>query len=127
MELGALIFLGLLVGLAFMLHIFKLGLKRIAGYDIQLDLFLSFMLMFLFHGSQGGMAVAIIGGLVISVTLRMLRWTIGYQKMGLYKKPYQYLPFLKPIEIPQMVWYDYPSVFRTPKGMTQKEARIPIL
>lgn len=127
MDIGALLFVGLLAGLAFMLHFFKLGLKRVAGYDIQLDLFLSFALMALFHGSQGGMVVAIIGGLVISVTLRLMRWTLGYQKLGKYMVPYKYLPFLKPVMIPRLVWFDYPPAWKLAKGQTQKSARVPIL
>lgn len=126
MDLGVLIFAGALCGLAVMLHALKMGVKRIAGYDIYIDLFLSFLLMVLFHGTQGGMMVALIGGLVISVWLRLMRWVNGYQKLGWYKVPYKLAPFLK-VNLPRMVWYDYPPRHKVPSGLTQKQARQPIL
>lgn len=126
MGLGALLFAGGLCGLAIMLHILKMGMKRIAGYDIYLDLALSFLLMILFHGTQGGMMVALVGGLVISVWLRLMRWVNGYQKLGWYKVPYKLAPFLK-VNLPRVVWYNYLPRHKVPAGQTQESSRQPIL
>jgi hypothetical protein len=126
MDLGTLIFVGLLCGLGLFFHALKIGVKRLAGYDIYVDLTLSFLLMILFHGTQAGMVVALIGGLFISITLRVMRWTMGYQKLGWYKVPYKLAPFLK-VNLPRMVWWYYPPLHQVPKGLTQQLARQPIL
>lgn len=125
MDLGMLLFGGFLVGLATMFHALKMGIKRIAGYDIFVDLSLSFLLMILFHGSTAGMFFAMMGGLFISVSLRMIRWFIGYEKIGIYQVPYKLMPFVK-LKMPRVVWFYYPP--HPPwKPINLKPARIPIL
>lgn len=126
MGLELILVAGALCGLSVFFHVLKMGVKRIAGYDIYVDLTLSFLLMILFHGTQGGMMVALIGGLIISVMLRTMRWTLGYQKLGWYKVPYKLAPFLK-VNLPRMVWWSYPPLHKVPKGLTQKTAKQPML
>lgn len=123
MELVA---LGLLVGFATLIHFFKMGIKRVAGYDLYIDLFLTWLLMMLFHGTQAGMVIAIIGGLMISVMLRVLRWGIGYQRLGVYKCKYKLAPFFT-VNAPRLVWYEYPPLRAWPKGLEPKDARYPIM
>lgn len=111
---------GGLLGLGLMLHILKMGAKRIFGYDLIFDLSLSFFLMIMFHGTQGGMILAILGGLFISVFLRVGRWIVGYQVLGMAQKKYT-IKLLGPIKAtgfaPVLAWKEYPSIFskdRTP-------------
>lgn len=125
--LGMILFAGLLVGLGLMSHALKLGVRRLAGYDIYVDVSLSFGLVLMFHGTFSGMMIASIGGLIISGMLRLIRWTVGYQKLGWYKVPYKLVPFFKPVTLPRLVWFDYPPLRLVPQGQTQKSARKPIL
>lgn len=125
--IGMVLFAGLLVGLGLMSHALKLGVRRLAGYDIYVDVMLSFGLILMFHGTFSGMMIASIGGLIISGMLRLIRWTVGYQQLGFYKVPYKFIPFLKPVTLPRLVWFDYPPLHAVPQGETQKSSRKPIL
>jgi len=114
--------LGLLVGFGLLIHFLKMGIKRVAGYDLPIDLFLTWLLMMLFHGTQSGMVIAIIAGLMISIAIRIIRWTIGYQTLGVTWTPYKAAPFIT-IQLPRIVWYEYPPLKAWPKGLEPKEAR----
>lgn len=105
---------GGLLGLGIMLHILKMGAKRIFGYDLYFDLLLSFFLMVMFHGTQGGMILAILGGLFISVFLRCGRWFVGYQRIGMAQKEYKAKLFGKltaTTHLPTLAWKEYPPLF----------------
>lgn len=105
---------GSLLGLGLMLHILKMGAKRIFGYDLYFDLLLSFFLMVMFHGTQGGMILAILGGLFISIFLRLGRWTVGYQRIGLAQKEHKVKLFGKltaSTHLPTLAWKEYPPLF----------------
>ena len=59
---------------------YKMGLRRVLGYDLYVDVALTILLMMIFSGSFSGMVVALIAGLVISIVLLILRKFIGYEK-----------------------------------------------
>lgn len=105
---------GGLLGLAIVLHILKMGAKRIFGYDLYFDLALSFFLMVMFHGTQAGMVYAIFGGLIISVFLRVGRWVFGYQRLALIQIPIKIKIFGKLYaeagSLPRLAWKEYPSL-----------------
>lgn len=78
--MAALSVVAALVALGFFIIMFKLGLKRVLGYDLYVDIALTAILMFLFAGSFSGMVVALIGGLIISIVLLVLRKLIGMER-----------------------------------------------
>ena len=109
MDLTIMFIGGILVGLSLLLHSFKMGIKRVLGYDLILDLFLSVTLMIAFHGTQGGMMLALIGGLFISIVLRVMRWFMGYEKLGWVMEKIKFAPFFAP-PIPVIRWKKYPPL-----------------
>lgn len=114
-EALAVVFLmGTLMGLGFLLHFAKMGIKRVLGYDLIFDIFMSVVLIIVFHGTQGGMMLAIIAGIVISVALRVARWLIGYEQIGWVTKTvhYQVAIFKGKAEVPCLGWKKYPPRFQ---------------
>lgn len=105
---------GGLLGLGLLLHILKMGPKRIFGYDLYFDISLSFFLMIMFHGTQGGMMIAMIAGIAISVLLRLGRWIFGYQRLAIVQKPYKVKLIGKlhaTASVPALAWKEYPPRF----------------
>lgn len=68
------------IAVGFFIVMFKMGLRRVLGYDLFVDVSLTVLLMMMFSGSFSGMVVALMSGLVISVVLLVLRKFIGYEK-----------------------------------------------
>jgi hypothetical protein len=106
-ALAVLFITGALMGVGILLHFWKMGIKRVLGYDLIFDLFLSILLAIVFHGTQGGMMLAIIAGIVISIVLRLLRWFIGYEKLGIVYEKVKYAPFFS-APTPFLRWKKYP-------------------
>lgn len=107
-EALAVIFIaGTLMGVGVLLHFWKMGIKRVLGYDIYFDIFLSIMLTIVFHGTQGGMMLAIIAGITISIVLRVTRWFIGYEQIGWVMVRMKLAPMFSPL-VPTLAWKSYP-------------------
>jgi len=67
---------GLLSALGLLFLIFKFGIRRVVSYDIPIDVAVTGFLMWAFAGTYSGMMAAMIGGLVVSVVLYLLKRTI---------------------------------------------------
>ena len=67
---------GLLSALGRLFQIFKFGIRRVVSYDIPIDVAVTGFLMWAFAGTYSGMMAAMIGGLVVSVVLYVLKRTI---------------------------------------------------
>lgn len=108
-EALAVIFIaGTLMGVGVLLHFWKMGIKRVLGYDLVFDLFLSIMLTVVFHGTQGGMMLAIIAGITISIVLRVTRWFIGYETIGIVYVRVKFLPMFSAPLVPTLGWKSHP-------------------
>ena len=66
--------------LGFLVLMFKLGLRKVLGYDIYVDIALTVLLMMMLSGSFDGVMVALVSGLLISIILLILRKFIGYER-----------------------------------------------
>lgn len=55
------------VALLFIFH--KIGIKRICGYDVFIDVGATVLLAYIYSGTYSGMLAAVIGGAIISVYL----------------------------------------------------------
>ena len=60
---------GLLSALGLLFLIFKFGIRRVISYDIPVDIAVTILLMYVFAGTYSGMMAAMVGGLIVSVTL----------------------------------------------------------
>jgi hypothetical protein len=67
------------LGLLFLL--FKFGIRRVISFDIPVDIGFTALLMFLFAGTFGGMMAAMVGGLIISVTLFAMKSTMTREEL----------------------------------------------
>ena len=76
---------GLLSAAAFLILMYKIGMKRLLSYDLVIDVLITFALMWLFAGTFAGMMAAIIGGLFVSVVLVVLKKTTPREKLGIIK------------------------------------------
>lgn len=64
---------GVISALGLLFLLFKFGIRRVITFDIPIDIGFTALLMFLFAGTFGGMMAAMVGGLIISVTLFVMR------------------------------------------------------
>jgi hypothetical protein len=80
------------LGLLFLL--FKFGIRRVISFDIPVDIGFTALLMFLFAGTFGGMMAAMVGGLIISVTLFVMKRTMHREELAWVKtKAFPYRKF----------------------------------
>lgn len=71
------------VGLLFLL--FKFGVRRIIAYDIPIDIAVTGFLMYAFAGTYSGMFSAMVGGLIVSITLYIMKRTMRREELKLVK------------------------------------------
>lgn len=71
---------GIISALAFVVVLYKIGIRKCLGFDLYLDILTTVTLAVIFGGTYSGMMAAIIGGLLFSVILMVLKQVHGYQK-----------------------------------------------
>jgi len=76
---------GFLSALGLLFLIFKFGVRRIITYDIPIDIAVTGFLMYAFAGTYSGMLAAMIGGLIVSVTLFVMKRTMNREKLTVVK------------------------------------------
>lgn len=81
------IFAGLLSALGLLFLIFKFGIRRIIAYDIPIDITVTAFLMYAFAGTYSGMIAAMVGGLIVSITLFIMKRTMRREVLMFVKTP----------------------------------------
>lgn len=76
---------GFLSALGLLFLIFKFGVRRIITYDIPIDIAVTGFLMYVFAGTYSGMLAAMIGGLIVSITLFIMKRTMRRETLQLTK------------------------------------------
>ena len=71
---------GIIAGTAFILLFAKIGLKKIANYELIIDIISTVGLVVMFAGTFAGMVAGLLGGIFISVFLFVYKRVFGYQK-----------------------------------------------
>lgn len=79
------IFAGLLSALGLLFLIFKFGVRRVIAYDIPIDIAVTAFLIYAFAGTYSGMIAAMVGGLIVSVTLYIMKRTMRREEFRLVK------------------------------------------
>ena len=79
------IFAGLLSALGLLFLIFKFGVRRIIAYDIPIDITITAFLMYAFAGTYSGTIAAMVGGLIVSITLYVMKRTMRREELKLVK------------------------------------------
>ncbi len=89
---------GLISAAGLLFLIFKFGVRRAISFDIPLDVACTGLLMFLFAGTFGGMMAAMVGGLVVSITLLVMKRTMTREELMFVKTktfPYRSLRWVE--------------------------------
>tara|TARA_B100000927_G_scaffold121844_1_gene98239 strand:- start:191 stop:511 length:321 start_codon:yes stop_codon:yes gene_type:complete len=73
--------IGIFSALGLLLLALKAGGRKTIGHDIFVDVLITFTLMVAFYGTFSGMAAAMVGGLVASIVLFVLKKTMVHQKL----------------------------------------------
>ncbi len=94
--------LGTAVAFIFLFSYF--GFKKVAGYAVIVDIAVFALCIYLFKGTYAGMMTGIIAGICISVFLKSIRRTVGYEKLRLVR--------YKGKLVPEWEWEDI-----KPRGM----------
>ena len=84
---------------AFMLVMFRFGIRKIAGYATVFDVSVTVLLMWLFTGTYAGMMTGIIAGGLISLFLNLIRKTVGVERLRLVRIPGHPLPQVRWVHI----------------------------
>ena len=78
---------GLLSALGLLFLIFKFGIRRVIAYDIPIDIAVTAFLMYAFSGTYSGMIAAMVGGLIVSITLFIMKRTMRREVLMFVKTP----------------------------------------
>jgi membrane protein CcdC involved in cytochrome C biogenesis len=75
--------------------VFKFGVRRVIAFDIPIDIVSTGFLMFMFAGTFSGMLTAMIAGLIISITLFVMKQTMTREVLSVVKtKKFPYRRFM---------------------------------
>lgn len=77
---GFITFIGLILLLS---KINRTVVRKALGYDLYIDIILTFFVAWLLKGTYSGMIAAMLAGLAFTVTLYTLKQFIGYEKLRL--------------------------------------------
>ena len=90
-------------GLLFL--VLKLGPKRIIGYDIPIDIAITALLMWSFAGTYSGMMAALIGGLIVSIVLFIMKKTMVREELRLNNRKVKVAKFIE-LPVPYFEWIE---------------------
>ncbi len=89
--------LGTAIAFIFLFSYF--GFKRVAGYAWLVDIAIFALCIYLFKGTYAGMMTGIIAGICISVFLKSIRKTVGYETVKMVRYEGKLVPEFKWEEI----------------------------
>ena len=79
--------IGIVSALGLLLLSLKAGGRKTIGNDIFVDVLITLTLMVCFYGTFSGMAAAMVGGLVASIVLFIMKKTMVHEKLTIKKQP----------------------------------------
>ena len=94
---------GLLSALGLLFLIFKFGIRRVISYDIPVDIAVTLLLMYVFAGTYSGMMAAMVGGLIVSITLFIMKRTMVREVLTVRKRNIQLTNRIS-IPFPEFRW-----------------------
>lgn len=66
--------------LALFVLMLKIGLRKVLGYDVYVDIGCTLFLLYAFQGTATGMITATLAGLFLSIILYLFKLCIGYER-----------------------------------------------
>ena len=85
--------IGIFSALGLLLLALKIGGRKTIGHDVFVDVLITLTLMVAFYGTFSGMAAAMVGGLVATIVLFIMKKTMVHQKFVVTTKPTKGLNF----------------------------------
>ena len=82
---------GIFSALGLLLIALKIGGRKAIGHDVFVDILITLTLMVCFYGTFSGMAAAMVGGMVASITLFLMKKTMKHEKLTMKKKTFKVL------------------------------------
>ena len=80
---------GILSAFGLLLLLLKFGGRKVIGADIFVDIAITITLMVCFYGTFSGMAAAMLGGLVASIVLFIMKKTMVHEVLSVKRKKYK--------------------------------------
>ena len=97
---------GIIAALGLLFLVLKLGIKKVIGYDIVIDIGITSLLMYSLAGTYSGMMAALIGGLIVSVILFIMRRTLPREELRLKFNKVSLYNNKATITLPQLAWVE---------------------
>ena len=76
---------GIIAAMGMLFLLFKFGVRKVITYDILFDVLITFFLMIVLADTFSGMMAALLGGLIVSVVLFIMKRTMRHDKLTLVK------------------------------------------
>jgi len=86
--------IGILSAFGLLLLLLKVGGRKVIGADIFVDIAITITLMVCFYGTFSGMAAAMLGGLIASIVLFIMKKTMIHEVIAVNKNKY-HVPTIK--------------------------------
>lgn len=93
---------GIIAAAGLLFLVFKLGIRRVISYDLAFDIAITAVLMVSLAGTFSGMMAALLGGLIVSVTLYIMKRTMVREQLAVVKEPVTV--HNKQIQVPKIKW-----------------------
>ena len=90
-------------GLLFL--VLKLGPRKVISYDILIDIAITTFLMWSLAGTYSGMMAALVGGLIVSIILFVMKKTMVREELRLNNKKIKVAKFIE-LPIPYFKWVE---------------------
>lgn len=92
--MSVLLFAAIAMVVTFLLMINRLDLRKFLGYAGWVDLVFSFLMLALFANTFSGVVAASLAGVVMTITLEVLKRLIGYKRLVRrgFKLRWEYTP-----------------------------------
>lgn len=74
------LFISVSAALAMFIIMVKVGLRKVLGYDVYVDIGCTFALIIMFNGTVTGMISATLAGVILSIFLFISKLIIGFEK-----------------------------------------------
>ena len=77
---------GFLTAVACIVVMVKINIRRFLWVEVLVDIIFTAALLFMFAGTLGGMIAAVFAGLILSITLWILKKRFGFERLMVSKQ-----------------------------------------
>ena len=96
---------GIIAAAGLLFLVLKLGPRKIISYDIPTDIAITAFLMWSLAGTYSGMMAALVGGLIVSIVLFIMKKTMVREELKLNNKKVKVTKFIE-LPVPYFEWIE---------------------